>query len=235
MRSSSKAIGIDGDVVRYVVERSKVRRKTIAIRLEPDGSLLVRAPMRTAVSEIESALTLRRAWITRARAEAAVSPEAIPLCQRATLPYLGEERPVVDCLPAVPDFAPLPPHGPPAAQRTEQAASARLVAWYRAAAGLLLPPQVAHRAAQLGHTPSRVVISRQRHAWGSCGRDGTIRLSYRLMMLRPELIDCVIVHELCHLVQHNHSPAFWAEMACWQPDHRRLRAELRSAGIRLPL
>ena len=87
----------------------------------------------------------------------------------------------------------------------------------------------------MGRTPERVLISRQKHAWGSCGRDGTIRLSYRLMMLRPELIDCVIVHELCHLVHHDHSPAFWTEVARWQPDYKRLRAELTSAGLRLPV
>ena len=45
----------------------------------------------------------------------------------------------------------------------------------------------------------------------------------------------MIVHELCHLVHHDHSPAFWAEVARWQPDYKRLRAELTSAGLRLPV
>ena len=232
-------IDVDGEAVAYLVARSRARRTTIAIRLEPDGSLLVRAPMRTATAEIETALTLRKAWIVRARGEVSALPTPQPLAERTTLPYLGEEVAAVGGLPSVPEFEPSAASGrrrpSPASGCTEEEAAAALVAWYRAAAGHLFPPQVAHRAAVIGHAPTRVVISRQKHAWGSCGRDGEIRLSYRLMMLRPELIDCVIVHELCHLVHHNHSAAFWAEVALWQPDYKRLRAELKTAGLRLPV
>ncbi|MEP7214969.1 MAG: SprT family zinc-dependent metalloprotease [Anaerolineaceae bacterium] len=232
-------IDIGGEVVSYVIERSRARRKTIAIRLEPDGSLLVRAPMRTAAAEIESALALRASWITRARSTVAALPAAEPLSQRSTLPYLGEEVPAVRGLPSVPDFKLAAPRARRAVVRvtemSEEAAVTRLIAWYRAAAVHLLPPQVAHRATLIGRSPTRVVISRQKHAWGSCGRDGVIRLSYRLMMLRPELIDCVIVHELCHLVHHNHSPAFWAEVARWQPDYKRLRSALKTSALRLPV
>ena len=236
MTPTSKTIDLDGEFVPYVIARSRARRKTIAIRLETDGSVLVRAPLRTPASEIETALRLRKVWITRARAEISALPVPLPLATRPTLPYLGEEVPSVDGLPSVTDFEPPSPHQRrPEAERSDEAAAAALAGWYRAAAGLLLPPQVAHRAAIMGRTPERVLISRQKHAWGSCGRDGTIRLSYRLMMLRPELIDCVIVHELCHLVHHDHSPAFWAEVARWQPDYKRLRAELTSAGLRLPV
>ena len=232
-------MNIDGDVVPYAIERSRARRKTIAIRLEPDGSLLVRAPIRTAEAEIQSALRLRSGWITRARSSVAALPAIEPLRLRATLPYLGEEVPTLCGLPSVPDFELAEPSRRRSmAQETEGSegtAGARLIAWYRAAAAHLLPPQVAQRAALIGRTPTRVVISRQKHAWGSCGRDGEIRLSYRLMMLRPELIDCVIVHEICHLVHHDHSPAFWAEVARWQPEYNRLRAELKTAGVRLPV
>ena len=195
--------------------------------------------MRTATAEIESALALRTSWIARARSTVTALPAAEPLSRRATLPYLGEEVPAVGGLPSVPDFQLAAPRRPrpvvQGAENSEGAAGARLIAWYRAVAAHLLPSQVAHRAALIGRTPARVVISRQKYAWGSCGRDGEIRLSYRLMMLRPELIDCVIVHELCHLVHHDHSLAFWAEVARWQPDYKKLRSELKTSALRLPV
>lgn len=237
MAAGSGTIEIGGDSIAFVIERSRARRKTIAIHLERDGSLRVTAPVRTPAAEIEAALALRKAWITRARASAAEIPAPEPILERATLPYLGDEVPAVNGLPSVPEFQ-LAARGRgqrEAGTPSEAAATAALIAWYRAAAGQLLPPQVAHRSALIGHNPTRVVISRQKHAWGSCGRDGEIRLSYRLMMLRPELIDCVIVHEICHLVHHNHSPAFWAEVTRWQPDYKRLRAELKAASFRLPV
>ncbi len=237
MKASNGTIELGEEVVPYVIERSRARRKTIAIRLEPDGTLLVRAPMRTPAAEIETALALREGWITRARSAFALLPPLQPLAERTTLHYLGVEVPAVDGFPSTPDFRLVSNvrRRKRAVERNEAGDASALIAWYRAAAAHFLPPQVAHRAETMGRQPKSVVISRQKHAWGSCGRDGEIRLSYRLMMLRPELIDCVIVHELCHLVHHNHSAAFWAEVARWQPDYKRLRAELKTAGIRLPV
>lgn len=237
MKTTAGAIDLGGEIVPYAIQRRGARRKTIAIRLEGDGSILVRAPLRTADAEIETALALREVWITRARAALAQMPVALPLLERTTLPYLGAEVPAIDGFPSTPDFrlASRRKRRKAGAQQSEGAAATALVAWYRAAAAHLLPPQVAHRAEVIGQAPKSVVISRQKHAWGSCGGEGEIRLSYRLMMLRPELIDCVIVHELCHLVHHNHSPAFWAEVGRWQPDYKRLRAELKTAGLRLPV
>lgn len=238
MTAPARAIEIDGQLVRYVVVRSRARRRSVAIRLEADGSLMVRAPLHTPDAEVESVLALRTAWITRARRAMAELPPLQALAKRATLPYLGGEVTAIDGLPSVPDFQPLPRGRGAGARgsagRSEEESARALIAWYRAAAGQLLPPQVAYRAAQIGQAPKSVVISRQRHAWGSCGRDGTIRLSYRLMMLPPELIDCVIVHELCHLAHHNHSPAFWSEVARWQPQYKALRAQLKHAGLRMP-
>ena len=81
----------------------------------------------------------------------------------------------------------------------------------------------------------RVLIRDQRRRWGSCARDGTLRFSWRAMMLEPALIDYVVVHELAHLTHQNHSADFWDLVRSAMPDADDRRRRLREAGRSLPL
>ena len=79
------------------------------------------------------------------------------------------------------------------------------------------------------------MIGDQRSRWASCAADGTLRFSWRVMTLEPDLIDYIVVHELAHLSVRNHSPAFWAVVAQVMPDAKARRARLRAATRTLPL
>lgn len=81
--------------------------------------------------------------------------------------------------------------------------------------------------APYGVTWGRVSIRNQKTRWGSCSREGSLSFSYRLLFLPPHLRDYVIVHELCHRREFNHSPAFWSLVARTFPDYRELRRALR--------
>lgn len=79
---------------------------------------------------------------------------------------------------------------------------------------------------QHGFVYGRVAIRNTRRTWGSCSRAGHLNFSYSLLFLPRHLADYVVVHELCHVREHNHSPAFWALVAGALPDYRARRAEL---------
>lgn len=74
----------------------------------------------------------------------------------------------------------------------------------------------------------RVSIKNVRTRWGSCSSKGNLNFSYRLARIDAELLDYVVVHELCHLGEFNHSRAFWALVGKVMPDYRALRDELRA-------
>jgi len=95
--------------------------------------------------------------------------------------------------------------------------------------------RVAEYSFRLGRGAPAVRLSSARTRWGSCSASSGIRLHWRLIHLRPALIDYVVAHEVAHLAEMNHSPRFWAVVAALYPDWKAARNELRNAGRSLPL
>lgn len=97
---------------------------------------------------------------------------------------------------------------------------------YKEAARALALARLAYFNQLYGFSFGRLAIRNQKTRWGSCSKKGNLNFSYRIALLPPELADYIIVHELCHLGEFNHSPRFWAlvERAC--PEHRALRKQL---------
>lgn len=98
----------------------------------------------------------------------------------------------------------------------------------RAESKAYLPRRLAHLAAQAGFTYQRVRFAHQSGRWGSCSTSGTISLNIALMNLPFELIDYVLIHELAHTQQMNHSPAFWSIVADYCPGYKTARKILKS-------
>lgn len=103
----------------------------------------------------------------------------------------------------------------------------------RARAAAELPPRLLAFAARHGLEVARVTVRSQRSRWGSCSRDGNIALNWRLLQMPTAVCDYVLLHELMHLRQPNHSPRFWAEVAAVCPDYAASRAWLRAEGLSL--
>ena len=111
---------------------------------------------------------------------------------------------------------------------------AALRRWLKRRAQRLLTPRLAELASLHGFDYARLTIRHQRSRWGSCSTRGTISLNAKLMFLTPELVDHVLLHELCHTQHPHHGREFHERLAGIVPDHRRQRAALREAWATMP-
>ena len=104
------------------------------------------------------------------------------------------------------------------------------IAALKKAARKYIPPRTAYYAAKIGVTYGQIAIRTQKTRFGSCSTKGNLNFNCLLMKMPPEIIDYVIVHELCHRKQMNHSRAFWAEVEKILPDYRARRKWLKENG-----
>lgn len=96
-----------------------------------------------------------------------------------------------------------------------------------------IPERVAHFAPLVGVTYGRITIRSQHTLWGSCSSKGNLNFNCLLMLTPPEVLDYVVVHELCHRKEMNHSARFWAEVEHVLPDYEIQRKWLRENGTAL--
>lgn len=94
----------------------------------------------------------------------------------------------------------------------------------------VIPDKVAYYARLMGVTYGRISIRRQRSRWGSCSREGNLNFNCLLMMAPAEVLDYVVVHELSHRLEMNHSARFWAHVGDVLPDYRNAKKWLKEHG-----
>ena len=173
----------------YTFIRSK--RKTIGITIKPDGSVILRAPLRCPRSRAEAFLLEKRDWIEK------------------SLKKIEERRAKSE----------VPGESPALTESDIKALKKQ--------AKIIIPPLVEAYAKEMGVTYGTISIRAQKSRWGSCSADGNLSFNCFLMLLPENLLRYVIVHELCHRREMNHSKAFWALVERYRPTYREERKELK--------
>jgi predicted metal-dependent hydrolase len=222
----SRILGAGGSSLAYQLRRSP-RRRTLALRVNDAGDVLVNAPMRLALRDIEAFIQRHRPWIEERQRVAAT--HVFVWQDGAQLPWLGETlalrlheasgRPVVRR-----EDGRLVCHAPVASL------AALVERWYRQEARTLLGERLRLQADRAGLALPPLRISNARTRWGRLSPTGVVSLNWRLLKAPLEIVDYVICHELAHFRQRNHSPAFWHEVGLLYPDWQRARGELRRHG-----
>ncbi len=100
-------------------------------------------------------------------------------------------------------------------------------------AAAVLPARVQHWAQKMGVDYKKITLRKQISRWGSCSSDGSLSLNCLLVLLPDAVMDYIIVHELCHRWEMNHSPRFWQAVAGFCPDYRQQQAWLCEKGSAL--
>ncbi len=206
------------------------KRRTVALIVEHDGSVTVRAPMRLAENAIQEFIEKHLVWVEKKKAEMrAVVPTPLKQYQPGeTFLYLGAEYPL-EVVPAQRKKLVLADRfkiSEPALENAELI----FQKWYRQQASLIIPERVKFFAElhQLGYEKLKITSARTR--WGSCSLKNTLNFSWRLILTPLDVIDYVIVHELAHTAHHNHSKRFWNLVAKLMPDYKARRKQLRQFG-----
>lgn len=209
------------------------RRRTLAIHVHRDASLEVRAPITCPLATVLEFVHRRRGWISRQleRVAAYTPAPALRYTHGEHHRYLGEWL-VLALRQGSPQQGQLADGRLQLTLRepTDPAQVKRLLErWYRARAHEIFTARLAHWSDHpvyrgLQQPPLR--LRRMRRRWGSCSARGVITLNTCLVERRLELIDYVVVHELCHLRVFNHSARFYALLEAILPDWRQRRRAL---------
>ncbi len=219
--------------ISYTLKRSG-KRRSIGLRIDERG-LTVSMPLRTSEKWLHSVLQDKAAWVVqKLDSWQAKKPPRMQWVDGETIPFRGEQF----MLRLIPDLFGAKPHLHKDELRLQVAEEATPAViekmvnqWYKQEALRVFKECVEHFAPLMRVSPREVKLSSARTQWGSCTVHGVVRLNWQLVKMPLHLIDYVVVHELAHLVEMNHSPAFWRVVESVCPDYKLCRAELHGCGI----
>ena len=225
----------------YTLQRSAKRKRTIAFAVKSETSLHILAPLNTKVSVIESIVNRRAGWIIKKIADLkkhALHPKPQDYVSGEIFSFLGipyqlqitrNDKVKMGCV-LEDGVLTVNIHGDWfSAQTLREEVRFEIMSWYKKQARQRLIERTGFWQNQTNIHCRRVMISNPDRRWGSCSSDNDIRLNWRIIMAPLALIDYLIVHELCHVVQKNHSTRFWKQVEQIIPDYKERRRRLRQS------
>jgi predicted metal-dependent hydrolase len=195
------------------------RRRTIALEITSRATLVVRAPRRASAADIEEIILQKSSWILRKIGEINRRPfsPCHEYAEGELFLYLGRSYPL--------QFV---ENGSLTIERGDRLYVSRtlmpdirneLKRWYMKEAIREIPARCMWFSLKTGHVPATIRITDARQRWGSCTHNGGLNFSWRLIQAPPEMVDYVVVHELVHISQPDHSKKFWDKVRKIMPDY----------------
>lgn len=218
--------------------RQSERRRTVGITVDRDGSLLLHAPAGIGADALGAWAWSKRGWVFRKLAEKHLLLPASPSKEFVTgegFDYLGRHyRLQLTDDPS--GTAVKLERGRLRMPRTQADADERAEAvtrWYRQRGAIWLSRRIRPWAERMGLRPGDLDVRDLGYRWGSLGKGGRLNIHWAAMQLPVSLLDYVIVHELAHIEQPRHTPAFWATVERALPDYDQRRTRLAITGTTL--
>ena len=224
----------------YTLKKSRKRIKTISLQISDKSELVITAPNFTPISEINRFVQEKQSWIYKAihkHKEAAIENRAKKYITGENFYYLGVSYPLEVF------FEPLENAGVVFwdnhfylnAQGSKDLRKHYFVLWYKKKAHEYFRGRVDFFSLMLKLQPGSVRITSAVSRWGSCSGDNNLAFSFRLMMAKPEVIDYVVVHELMHIKEKNHSAKFWQLVEKVMPQYKLHRRWLKDNNSKFAL
>ena len=225
---------MSGRSIRYTLRRSS-RAKWVSGWIRPETGLVVTVPASATARQAEAFVIKHQRWVVRQLERWATLFAKLPRPwpYGTSLLYRGESHTVE-----------IRQAGAGSVERTPQRRliicapsggieGARWVLrrWLMREATPVLAERAETLGAQMGLRAKRIYVRNLRWRWGSCWPGDSLSFNYRLIMAPPHILDYVVVHELAHLKERNHSPLFWSLVAGQCPSHRDARIWLRTFGV----
>lgn len=216
----------------YSLTRS--RWKTIAIHITKGAAVEVRAPLKAPKAVIDRFVMSKQDWIRNhlsAMKQHAADQAAFALNYGDDIDLQGRKYPITaidgeragfngECFYLPPGLSP-------------DGIKNAVIQMYRLLAKHLLTDRTAEYAKLTGLIPAAVKVNGAKTRWGSCSGKNSLNFSWRLVMADDDVIDYVVVHELAHIEEHNHSDKFWKLVAAVLPDHKTRQIKLKELQKRL--
>lgn len=203
-------------------------RKSISIEVKSEDEILIRAPRYTSKRQINYLLKRKADWIEKVIRS---MPKRQVFETGETVYYLGnpyvlqvlddtgykrskvfltQDEIVVDC------------------GSSQKSVEELLENWYRKEARMIIEQRVQHYSSQISSNYNNIYIKEQKTRWGSCSSKGNLNFNWKVVKKPLEVIDYLVVHEMCHLLYMNHSRQFWQKVESVLPDYRERKRLLMS-------
>ena len=222
------------------------RRRTVSISVKPDCSVRVMVPVHLPDQKIDELMKQKSKWIrTKIKEFQEIQRNNIKkeFTSGELFSYLGKNY-RLKVITGDPEKNPVKlingrfyvyVHFGISKEKQEKNIQDQLSQWYQDHSVNRIREKVIRYSGQLGVTPASVGIKGYKSSWGTCHSDGRIFINWRIILAPHSIVDYVVVHELCHLVHHDHSKKFWKLLGIIIPDYQERKDWLRINGSGLEI